>query len=155
MTKLSVCVTMLLAFFTSCYYDSKNGKLDGYWRMELVHYHQTDGTDSIASVSERNIFWAFQQKLLSIRDTDSLSFIYGQNISSEVVTRFRYIGDSLYISPVYLHLRTSDILIGDTSTTTLQHIGIEGNKAVFFIEQLSDDKMILQSKYSRIHFTKF
>ncbi len=94
-------------------------------------------------------------KLLSIRDTDSLSFRYGQNVSSEVVTRFLYAGDSLHISPVYLHLRTSDILIGDTSTTTLQHIGIEGNKAIFFIEWLSDDKMILQSKYSRIHFAKF
>ncbi len=146
---------MLFTCFTGCYYNSKNGRLDGYWRMELVHYHQIDGTDSVVSISERNIFWTFQQKLLSIRDTDSLSFRYGQNVSSEVVTRFLYAGDSLHISPVYLHLRTSDILIGDTSTTTLQHIGIEGNKAIFFIEWLSDDKMILQSKYSRIHFAKF
>lgn len=139
-------ITFLFAAFlllTSCEIEfSNNGKLDGFWQMIAVDTLATQHTSDLKTSGRT---WAFQGRLLEMRDT--------KGGYSDLYFSFEHRGDSLFLDSPYLSDRdVDDIKITDVNI--VRPYGVNGLKEGFEIESLSNNKLILRSKTLRLLFKK-
>ena len=139
-------ITFLFAAFlllTSCEIEfSNNGKLDGFWQMIAVDTLATQHTSDLKTSGRT---WAFQGRLLEMRDT--------KGGFSDLYFSFEHRGDSLFLDSPYLSDRdVDDIKITDVNI--VRPYGVNGLKEGFEIESLSNNKLILRSKTLRLLFKK-
>ncbi len=139
-------ITFLFAAFlllTSCEIEfSNNGKLDGFWQLIAVDTLATQHTSDLKTSGRT---WAFQGRLLEMRDT--------KGGYSDLYFSFEHRGDSLFLDSPYLSDRdVDDIKITDVNI--VRPYGVNGLKEGFEIESLSNNKLILRSKTLRLLFKK-
>ena len=132
-----------LLLLTSCEIEfSNNGKLDGFWQMIAVDTLATQHTSDLKTSGRT---WAFQGRLLEMRDT--------KGGYSDLYFSFEHRGDSLFLDSPYLSDRdVDDIKITDVNI--VRPYGVNGLKEGFEIESLSNNKLILRSKTLRLLFKK-
>ena len=132
-----------LLLLTSCEIEfSNNGKLDGFWQLIAVDTLSTQHTSDLKTSGRT---WAFQGRLLEMRDT--------KGVCSDVYFNFIHRGDSLLLDAPYRSERDSD----DLKVTDIREIspyGVNGLSEGFAVESLSNDKMILRSKTLRLRLRK-
>ena len=139
-------ITFLFAAFlllTSCEIEfSNNGKLDGFWQLIAVDTLATQHTSDLKTSGRT---WAFQGRLLEMRDT--------KGGYSDLYFCFEHRGDSLFLDSPYLSDRdVDDIKITDINI--VRPYGVNGLKEGFEIESLSNNKLILRSKTLRLMLRK-
>jgi hypothetical protein len=139
-------ITFLFAAFlllTSCEIEfSNNGKLDGFWQLIAVDTLATQHTSDLKTSGRT---WAFQGRLLEMRDT--------KGGFSDLYFSFEHRGDSLFLDSPYLSDRdVDDIKITDVNI--VRPYGVNGLKEGFEIESLSNNKLILRSKTLRLMLRK-
>lgn len=132
-----------LLLLTSCEIEfSNNGKLDGFWQMIAVDTLATQHTSDLKTSGRT---WAFQGRLLEMRDT--------KGGYSDLYFSFEHRGDSLFLDSPYLSDRdVDDIKITDVNI--VRPYGVNGLKEGFEIESLSNNKLILRSKTLRLMLRK-
>ena len=132
-----------LLLLTSCEIEfSNNGKLDGFWQLIAVDTLATQHTSDLTTSGRT---WAFQGRLLEMRDT--------KGGYSDLYFSFEHRGDSLFLDSPYLSDRdVDDIKITDVNI--VRPYGVNGLKEGFEIESLSNNKLILRSKTLRLLFKK-
>ena len=132
-----------LLLLTSCEIEfSNNGKLDGFWQMIAVDTLATQHTSDLKTSGRT---WAFQGRLLEMRDT--------KGGYSDLYFSFEHRGDSLFLDSPYLSDRdVDDIKITDINI--VRPYGVNGLKEGFEIENLSNNKLILRSKTLRLMLRK-
>ena len=139
-------ITFLFAAFlllTSCEIEfSNNGKLDGFWQLIAVDTLATQHTSDLKTSGRT---WAFQGRLLEMRDT--------KGGYSDLYFSFEHRGDSLFLDSPYLSDRDADD-IKITDINIVRPYGVSGLKEGFEIESLSNNKLILRSKTLRLLFKK-
>ena len=139
-------ITFLFAAFlllTSCEIEfSNNGKLDGFWQLIAVDTLATQHTSDLKTSGRT---WAFQGRLLEMRDT--------KGGYSDLYFSFEHRGDSLFLDSPYLSDRDADD-IKITNVNIVRPYGVNGLKEGFEIESLSNNKLILRSKTLRLLFKK-
>lgn len=139
-------ITFLFAAFlllTSCEIEfSNNGKLDGFWQLIAVDTIATQHTSDLKTSGRT---WAFQGRLLEMRDT--------KGGYSDLYFSFEHRGDSLFLDSPYLSDRDADD-IKITDVNIVKPYGVNGLKEGFEIESLSNNKLILRSKTLRLLFKK-
>ena len=139
-------ITFLFAAFlllTSCEIEfSNNGKLDGFWQLIAVDTLATQHTSDLKTSGRT---WAFQGRLLEMRDT--------KGGYSDLYFSFEHRGDSLFLESPYLSDRDADD-IKITDVNIVRPYGVNGLKEGFEIESLSNNKLILRSKTLRLLFKK-
>ena len=139
-------ITFLFAAFlllTSCEIEfSNNGKLDGFWQLIAVDTLATQHTSDLKTSGRT---WAFQGRLLEMRDT--------KGGYSDLYFSFEHRGDSLFLDSPYLSDRdVDDIKITDVNI--VRPYGVNGLKEGFEIENLSNNKLILRSETLRLMLRK-
>ena len=132
-----------LLLLTSCEIEfSNNGKLDGFWQLIAVDTLATQHTSDLKTSGRT---WAFQGRLLEMRDT--------KGGYSDLYFSFEHRGDSLFLDSPYLSDRdVDDIKITDVNI--VRPYGVNGLKEGFEIENLSNNKLILRSKTLRLMLRK-
>jgi len=139
-------ITFLFAAFlllTSCEIEfSNNGKLDGFWQLIAVDTLATQHTSDLKTSGRT---WAFQGRLLEMRDT--------KGGYSDLYFSFEHRGDSLFLDSPYLSDRDADD-IKITDVNIVKPYGVNGLKEGFEIESLSNNKLILRSKTLRLMLRK-
>ena len=139
-------ITFLFAAFlllTSCEIEfSNNGKLDGFWQLIAVDTLATQHTSDLKTSGRT---WAFQGRLLEMRDT--------KGGYSDLYFSFGHRGDSLFLDSPYLSDRDADD-IKITDVNIVRPYGVNGLKEGFEIESLSNNKLILRSKTLRLMLRK-
>ena len=121
---------------------SHNGKLDGWWLLTAVDTLQTGGH---ANVEAQQCTWAFQGRLLELRD------VPGQR--GDYLLSFARHGDDLLLSHPYLSARDS----GDISVQTPQPLhpyGIQTLSEQFSIITIDRQHMVLTSTSLRLYFRR-
>lgn len=121
---------------------SHNGKLDGWWLLTAVDTLQTGGH---ANVEAQQCTWAFQGRLLELRD------VSGQR--GDYLLSFAQHGDDLLLSHPYLSARDS----GDIAVQTPQPLhpyGIQNLSELFSIITIDRRRMVLTSASLRLYFRK-
>jgi hypothetical protein len=132
-----------LLLLTSCEIEfSNNGKLDGFWQLIAVDTLATQHTSDLKTSGRT---WAFQGRLLEMRDT--------KGGYSDLYFSFEHRGDSLFLDSPYLSDRDADD-IKITDVNIVRPYGVNGLKEGFEIESLSNNKLILRSKTLRLLFKK-
>lgn len=132
-----------LLLLTSCEIEfSNNGKLDGFWQLIAVDTLATQHTSDLKTSGRT---WAFQGRLLEMRDT--------KGGFSDLYFSFEHRGDSLFLDSPYLSDRDADD-IKITDINIVRPYGVNGLKEGFEIESLSNNKLILRSKTLRLLFKK-
>ena len=139
-------ITFLFAAFlllTSCEIEfSNNGKLDGFWQLIAVDTLATQHTSDLKTSGRT---WAFQGRLLEMRDT--------KGGYSDLYFSFEHRGDSLFLDSPYLSDRDADD-IKITDINIVRPYGVNDLKEGFEIESLSNNKLILRSKTLRLMLRK-
>ena len=139
-------ITFLFAAFlllTSCEIEfSNNGKLDGFWQLIAVDTLATQHTSDLKTSGRT---WAFQGRLLEMRDT--------KGGYSDLYFSFEHRGDSLFLDSPYLSDRDADD-IKITDVNIVKPYGVNDLKEGFEIESLSNNKLILRSKTLRLMLRK-
>ena len=139
-------ITFLFAAFlllTSCEIEfSNNGKLDGFWQLIAVDTLATQHTSDLKTSGRT---WAFQGRLLEMRDT--------KGGYSDLYFSFEHRGDSLFLDSPYLSDRDADD-IKITDVNIVRPYGVNGLKEGFEIESLSNNKLILRSETLRLMLRK-
>lgn len=143
-------IGMLLA--TACSHVSRNGLIDGRWRLHEIH-SKTTPTDAYYTAQKKSvlnncIYWSFQLDLLQI--TSSLAH-NGQ--TNKTFARFNYEGDKLAVYSPYAHLYDHDIPITDPNIS-LESVGIRGHEAKFRIVRINSSSLILCSDMDSLVFRK-
>lgn len=121
---------------------SRNGKLDGWWLLTAVDTLQTGGH---ANVEAQQCTWAFQGRLLELRD------VPGQR--GDYLLSFAQHGDDLLLSHPYFSARDS----GDIAVQTPQPLhpyGIQTLSEQFLITAIDRRRMVLTSASLRLYFRK-
>lgn len=132
-----------LLLLTSCEIEfSNNGKLDGFWQLIAVDTLSTQHTSDLKTSGRT---WAFQGRLLEMRDT--------KGGYSDLYFSFEHRGDSLFLDSPYLSDRDADD-IKITDVNIVKPYGVNGLKEGFEIESLSNNKLILRSKTLRLMLRK-
>ena len=121
---------------------SHNGKLDGWWLLTAVDTLQTGGH---ANVEAQQCTWAFQGRLLELRD------VPGQR--GDYLLSFARHGNDLLLSHPYLSARDS----GDIAVQTPQLLhpyGIQALSEQFLITAIGRRRMVLTSTSLRLYFRR-
>ena len=137
-----------LLLTTACSHVSRNGLIDGRWRLHEIHSKATQ-TDAYYTAQKKNvldnrIYWSFQLDLLQI--TSALAH-NGQ--TNKTFARFNYEG---VYSP-HAHLYDHDIPITDPNIS-LESVGIRGHEAKFRIVRINSSSLILCSDMDSLVFRK-
>ena len=121
---------------------SHNGKLDGWWLLTAVDTLQTGGH---ANVEAQQCTWAFQGRLLELRD------VPGQR--GDYLLSFAQHDNDLLLSHPYFSARDS----GDIAVQTPQPLhpyGIQTLSEQFSITAINRQRMVLTSTSLRLYFRK-
>lgn len=143
-------MAMLLA--TACSHVSRNGLIDGKWRLHEIHSKATP-TDAYYTAQKKSvlnncIYWSFQLDLLQI--TSSLAH---NGKTNKTFARFNYEVDKLAVYSPYAHLYDHDIPITDPNIS-LGSVGIRGHEANFRIVRINSSSLILCSDMDSLVFRK-
>ncbi|MBQ8735577.1 MAG: lipocalin-like domain-containing protein [Bacteroidaceae bacterium] len=130
--KLFSIVSLVLFFaLSSCQKADDNGDLGGYWKLMQVEYL---GTDSIVNHKENSHFMAVQLDLMQFTALGVSHY-----------ARFVHKGNSLNIS-----------MIGaDAPKKLLSAFGFNGQEQHFYVNKLTDKRLIIESFSSKLTFKKF
>ena len=142
MKYLSILFAFILCLSACELETSHNGKLDGWWLLTAVDTLQTGGH---ANVEAQQCTWAFQGRLLELRD------VPGQR--GDYLLSFAQHGDDLLLSHPYLSARDS----GDIAVQTPQSLhpyGIQTMSEQFSITTIDRRRMVLTSASLRLYFRK-
>ena len=142
MKYLSILFAFMLCLSACELETSHNGKLDGWWLLTAVDTLQTGGH---ANVEAQQCTWAFQGRLLELRD------VSGQR--GDYLLSFAQHGDDLLLSHPYLSARDS----GDIAVQTPQSLhpyGIQTLSEQFSITTIDRQRMVLTSTSLRLYFRK-
>jgi hypothetical protein len=142
MKYLSILFAFMLCLSACELETSHNGKLDGWWLLTAVDTLQTGGH---ANVEAQQCTWAFQGRLLELRD------VPGQR--GDYLFSFTQHGDDLLLSHPYLSARDS----GDIAVQTPQPLhpyGIQTLSEQFSITTIDRQRMVLTSASLRLYFRK-
>ena len=121
---------------------SHNGKLDGWWLLTAVDTLQTEAH---ANVEAQQCTWAFQGRLLELRD------VPGQR--GDYLLSFAQHDNDLLLSHPYFSARDS----GDIAVQTPQPLhpyGIQALSEQFSIITIDRRRMVLTSASLRLYFRK-
>ena len=123
---------------------SDNGKLDGYWHLTRV---DTLATGVSSDLSGTRIFWGIQMNLIQAVDHDHDEGHYGY------LFNFEHKDNILRLYNAHKHeRRDGDPLVEDVEVLT--SLGINALDAVFTIEKLSNNDMVLKDDMFRLWFEK-
>ena len=142
MKYLSILFAFILCLSACELETSHNGKLDGWWLLTAVDTLQTGGH---ANVEAQQCTWAFQGRLLELRD------VPGQR--GDYLLSFAQHGDDLLLSHPYLSARDS----GDIAVQTPQPLhpyGIQILSEQFSIITIDRRHMVLISASLRLYFRR-
>ena len=142
MKYLSILFAFILCLSACELETSHNGKLDGWWLLTAVDTLQTGGH---ANVEAQQCTWAFQGRLLELRD------VPGQ--LGDYLLSFAQYGDDLLLSHPYLSARDS----GDIAVQTPQPLhpyGIQTLSEQFSITTIDRRRMVLTSASLCLYFRK-
>lgn len=142
MKYLSILFAFILCLSACELETSRNGKLDGWWLLTAVDTLQTGGH---ANVEAQQCTWAFQGRLLELRD------VPGQR--GDYLLSFARRGDDLLLSHPYFSARDS----GDIAVQTPQPLhpyGIQTLSEQFSITTIDRRRMVLTSTSLRLYFRK-
>ena len=147
---------IVITGWTSCEKFPDNGDLDGQWQLIETSFKETPSDPEYAitkSKKDDHIYWAFHQRLLMIRSSDTPLNGYTHDTSA----RFIHKDNKMDITETYIHWRGigKDSLLTDPNTRTLSDIGIDGNAEKFDVEKLNSKSMILTTPVKRLVFRKF
>ena len=121
---------------------SDNGKLDGLWQLTTIDTLNTGGT---TDVRQNSISWAFQGKLLEVRNVNEMR---------DVIYRFNHTEGSLKLSDPYISEREEgDIKLDNTER--LRIYGISQLEPNYRILQLGKNRMCLEDGTLRLSFRKY
>lgn len=138
---------ILLSILTACDKISQDSMLEGMWQLTEL----TPATTAIPQDKRAEaIYWSFQLQMMQIHTP---SYLHNGK-TSHTVGLFDRDGDLIHIRQVAIHYANRDSLITDTSSTTLDQVGIHGTHADFQIERLSHRQLILQSDFCRLVLKK-
>lgn len=144
--------TIGLLLITACSHVSRNGLIDGRWRLHEIHSKATPAdtryTAQNKNVLDDRIYWSFQLDLLQI--TSALAH-NGQ--TNKTFARFNYEGDKLAVYSPYVHLYDHDIPITNPSIS-LECVGIRGHEAKFRIVRINSSSLIMCSNIDSLVFRK-
>lgn len=116
--------------FCGCRRASDNGKLDGFWRIDNIHYTDTD-----EDVTPSNLFIAVNLELLQLDNpAPHITGVLTYNKGEE------RIGVEFPTNP---------------TATALRAYGFAGNPALLDIEKLSGERLVLRSSIAVITCTKY
>lgn len=142
MKYLSMLIVLMFCLSACELETSHNGKLDGWWLLTAVDTLPTGGH---ANVEEQQCTWAFQGRLLELRD------VPGQR--GDYLLSFAQHGGDLLLSHPYLSARDS----GDIAVQTPQPLhpyGIQTLSERFSIITIDRQRMVLTSTSLRLYFRK-
>lgn len=142
MKYLSILFALMFCLSACELETSHNGKLDGWWLLTAVDTLQTGGH---ANVEAQQCTWAFQGRLLELRD------VPGQR--GDYLLSFARHGNDLLLSHPYLSARDS----GDIAVQTPQPLhpyGIQTLSEQFLIITIDRQHMVLTSTSLRLYFRK-
>lgn len=142
MKYLSILFAFILCLSACELETSHNGKLDGWWLLTAVDTLPTGGH---ANVEAQQCTWAFQGRLLELRD------VPGQR--GDYLLSFAQHDDDLLLSHPYLSARDS----GDIAVQTPQPLhpyGIQTLSEQFSITTIDRRRMVLTSASLRLYFRK-
>ena len=142
MKYLSILFAFILCLSACELETSHNGKLDGWWLLTAADTLQTGGH---ANVEAQQCTWAFQGRLLELRD------VPGQR--GDYLLSFAQYGDDLLLSHPYLSARDS----GDIAVQTPQPLhpyGIQTLSEQFSIITIDRRRMVLTSASLRLYFRR-
>ena len=141
-----------LLLITACSHVSRNGLIDGRWRLHEIHSKATPAdtryTAQNKNVLDDRIYWSFQLDLLQI--TSALAH-NGQ--TNKTFARFNYEGDKLAVYSPYAHLYDHDFPITDPNIS-LECVGIRGHEAKFRIVRINSSSLIMCSNIDSLVFRK-
>ena len=142
MKYLSILFALMFCLSACELETSHNGKLDGWWLLTAVDTLQTGGH---ANVEAQQCTWAFQGRLLELRD------VPGQR--GDYLLSFAQHGEDLLLSHPYLSARDS----GDVAVQTPQPLhpyGIQTLSEQFLIITIDRQHMVLTSASLRLYFRR-
>jgi len=142
MKYLSILFALMFCLSACELETSHNGKLDGWWLLTAADTLQTGGH---ANVEAQQCTWAFQGRLLELRD------VPGQR--GDYLLSFAQHGDDLLLSHPYLSARDS----GDIAVQTPQPLhpyGIQTLSEQFSIITIDRQHMVLTSTSLRLYFRR-
>lgn len=142
MKYLSILFAFILCLSACELETSHNGKLDGWWLLTAVDTLQTGGH---ANVEAQQCTWAFQGRLLELRD------VPGQR--GDYLLSFAQHGDDLLLSHPHFSARDS----GDIAVQTPQPLhpyGIQTLSEQFSITAIDRQSMVLTSTSLRLYFRR-
>lgn len=142
MKYLSMFIVLMFCLSACELETSHNGKLDGWWLLTAVDTLPTGGH---ANVEAQQCTWAFQGRLLELRD------VPGQR--GDYLLSFVQHGGDLLLSHPYLSARDS----GDIAVQTPQPLhpyGIQTLSERFSIITIDRQRMVLTSTSLRLYFRK-
>ena len=129
---------------TSCDVDySDNGDLDGFWLLSAVDTLQTGKTNDLC---EQGLTWAFEGKILEMRDV--------RKVHQDIILSFSHTGQTLKVySPYLVDRENGDLPIEDIEL--LKPYGINVQEETFKIKELNGGRMTLESDQLRLCFRKY
>ena len=125
------------AIIASCDKLDKNGDLDGAWQLTSLQRSE-DGT--VVADKNSRIFYYFKLDLMELREVSDTMYY---------LARFKHIGDSLIIGPVYQSPFDSLVAISSVNVK----FGIDDGH--MHINRLNSNDLILENKRYKITFRKF
>lgn len=154
-SKINFLFIVILAIFglSSCSFetDKVDGDNDfkGFWHLESVETLSTDSASETVThdYSKGRVFWAFQRKLLEIRDYDDYSI-------PTLFCRFNIANGKITITEAYRYsdIEQQDIPVSDDSI--LIHYGIPTLNTTYDYS-IDGGKMVLSTDKIRLHLRKF
>ncbi|MBR1713267.1 MAG: lipocalin-like domain-containing protein [Alloprevotella sp.] len=146
--------TLLPALFLSlallpaaCDKTPENGLLDGMWQLT----EQTPAaTGQAVDKKPAGCYWSFQLNMMQIHTIHDPH----NGVTFNTTGLFTRRADSLHFERLAVHRYNSDSIITDPASTTLDTVGIHGNRGDFFIEALTHSKLVLRSDFNRLVFRK-
>lgn len=131
---------------TACKTESSdNGDLDGFWQLTS----KTDQYAKYGAVDMRDsgITWAFQGKLLELRDV--------KKVHQDIIGNFEHQGGTLSVSRFYLVDRDKGDVLIDDAISYLVPYGVNQVQDKFKVVELNSDEMILESERFLLKFRKY
>lgn len=131
---------------TACDMESSdNGNLDGFWQMtsKTDHYAKIGAVD----MRDSGITWAFQGKLLELRDV--------KKVNQDILGNFEHQGGTLSVSHFYLVDRDRGDILIDDAIFYLVPYGVGHVQEKFKVVELNSSEMILESERFLLKFRKY
>ena len=128
---------MIVAVIASCDKLDKNGDLDGAWQLTSLQRSE-DGT--VVADKNSRIYYYFKLDLMELREVSDTMYY---------LARFKHLGDSLIIGPVYQSPFDSLVAISSVN----EKFGIDDGH--MHINRLTSNDLILENKRFMITFRKF